>query len=356
MNRASKGVSGSGGSIDAHEELSKLNLIGSSASFQAVLQFVRRFAACDAPMLIAGETGTGKEIVARALHYSSPRRDRPFVPVNCGALPDNLFENELFGHARGAFTDAHLAQKGLIAQGQGGTVLLDEIDSLSPKGQVALLRFLQDRKYRPLGSEQIYTADVRVIAATNSDLWARAGRGQFREDLLFRLDVVSISLPALRDRPEDIFLLARHFLQRFSAAYGCRTPVLDRCTEEELLSYHWPGNVRELENVLHRAVLLAEHDGITTPLDLGRHGKGCTGTGARLPAQEFSGGLMTARRRITVDFERRYILWVLAQTGGNVSAAARHALTERRHFGRLIRRHGIDATEFRTVPTGPSVL
>jgi two-component system response regulator GlrR len=307
-------------------------------------------------MLITGETGTGKEIVARALHYLSPRCDRPFVPVNCGALPDNLFENELFGHARGAFTDAHLAQKGLIAQGQGGTVLLDEIDSLSPKGQVALLRFLQDRKYRPLGSEQIYTADVRVIAATNSDLWARTGRGQFREDLLFRLDVVSISLPALRDRQEDILLLARHFLQRFAAAYGRKTSDLDRCVEVELLSHHWPGNVRELENVVHRAVLLAEDGRITTPVDLGRHGKGSTATRARLFTDEFSGGLMTARRRVATDFERRYILWVLAQSSGNVSAAARHALTERRHLGRLIRRHGIDATAFRTLPTGPSVL
>jgi DNA-binding NtrC family response regulator len=326
-----------------------------SPAFTAVREFIHRFAGCDVPALIAGETGTGKELVARALHYLSPRRDRPFVPINCGALPDTLFESELFGHTRGAFTDAHQAQKGLIAQCHGGTLLLDEVDSLSPKGQVALLRFLQDRKYRPLGSEQVSAADVRVVAATNSDLWLGVQHGRFRQDLLFRLDVVSISVPSLRERGGDILLLARHFLRSFAATYGRRAPEVDASAQDELLSYDWPGNVRELENAMHRALLLADDGRIKAPVDFGTRSKTAPAAGASAAAGEpFVGRLSAARHRVAAEFERRYLLWVLAETSGNVSAAARRAGTERRHLGRLIRRHGIDPAAFRDPGTRPT--
>lgn len=320
------------------------NLIGCSAAFTRVIEFVRSVAHVDVPVLIVGETGTGKELVARALHYLSPRSRSPFVPVNCGALPDSVFENELFGHERGAYTDARHPYQGLVAQAQGGTLLLDEVDSLSPRAQVVLLRFLQDHQYRPLGSSSLRTANVRVVAATNASLADLTNSGRFRRDLFFRLDVAAVVVPPLRDRREDILLLARHFLRRYAETYGLKTLQIDQMIEHQLMAHAWPGNVRELENAMHRAVLLARNGVVCGPLSLG------IGTAAvpPLPPEEFLGSLKAERARRTRDFERRYLVWLLVKTCGNVSAAARASGTERRHLGRLIRRHGIDPVTFRS--------
>jgi DNA-binding NtrC family response regulator len=231
-------------------------LVGKSAPFLRVLHMVQSIAYSDATVLITGETGTGKELVARAIHYQSPRRGKAFIPVNCGALPDHLFENELFGHAKGAYTDASSPEKGLIAEAEAGTLFLDEVDTLSASAQVKLLRFLQDREYRPLGCARSTTADVRIIAATNVDLRQQVQSKRFREDLYYRLNIVALCLPPLRERPEDIPLLADHFLCRYAHQYGRASLRLAAVARHKLAAYHWPGNVQELESVIQRAVIL----------------------------------------------------------------------------------------------------
>jgi two-component system response regulator GlrR len=331
-------------------ELAHLGLIGEADCFCEMLETIAGFAACDVPVLIQGETGTGKEIAARGLHYLGARRDRPFVPVNCGALPDALVENELFGHSRGAYTDAGVGQKGLVAMAEGGTLLLDEVDALSQRAQVTLLRFLQDRQYRPLGAEAPVKADVRVIAATNADLGSLTATGAFRQDLLFRLDVAAIRVPPLRERGDDILLLANHFLSRFGKQYRRKPPNLNEGHRRTLLHYDWPGNVRELENTMHRATILAK-DGRLPEKQLGipknARGHDLLASPKTSLAAEFAGGLKLARARELKRFERRYLEWVLGQTGGNVSAAARIAGTERRHLGRIILRSGLSPATFR---------
>ncbi len=333
-----------------------LGIVGTSPAFLRVLDLVGRYASCDVPVLIHGETGTGKEVMARALHYLSARHDRPFVPINCGALPDSLIENELFGHSRGAYTDARAPQKGLVAQAAGGTLLFDEIDTLSRKSQVTLLRFLQDRKFRPLGSDTTEQADIRVIAATNADIGTLIGEGSFRQDLLFRLDVAPLCIPPLRGRVADIPLLARHFSARFAGEYGVPVPRFGEGVEQTLMRYTWPGNVRELENTMHRAVILAE-DGVMRTVTMGvlartqseSHDAVPDATMSDMVSEiDFSAGMKQARARCLARFERSYLQWLLAQTSGNISEAARSAGAERRHLGRMIKRSGLSADAFRS--------
>jgi DNA-binding NtrC family response regulator len=327
-------------------------MIGRSPAFLSALDELVRFARADVPVLILGETGTGKELAARAVHYASGRRAGPFIPVNCGALPDSLLESELFGHRRGAFTDARDARKGLVAHARGGTLLLDEVDSLSPRAQVALLRFVQEGRFRPVGADLEETTDVRIVAAANADLSDLAARGRFRQDLLFRLDVALVKLPPLRERVEDILLLARHFLSLLAARHRMEEPRLTPENETQLIDYHWPGNIRELENAMHRALLLAEDGVIGDALKVGERVRSDSATAdANCPQANLAGGLKAARLRHAREFEHAYLVRLLAMTEGNVSAASRFAGAERRHLGRLIRRHGIDPDSFRPHPT-----
>ena len=324
----------------------RLGLVGRSTPFQTAFALARRFARCAAPVLIRGQTGNGKELFARAVHHLSDRRGGPFVPVNCGALPDTLVESELFGHARGAFTDAKRERTGLVALANGGTLFLDEVDSLSARAQVALLRFLQDHEFRRVGGSKVERTDVRVLAATNGDLQACIALGRFREDLYFRLDVLSLDLPPLAERREDIGLLARHFLAYFAGLYAGAVPRLEHDAEEWLAAQPWPGNVRQLENLMHKAYVLAR-DGRVRRADVVPGPAAASLSTVEAAAAMHEGGLKAARERQAREFEVVYLRRLLALTHGNVTEAARRAGTERRAMGRLLKRHGIDKEGFR---------
>jgi len=233
-------------------------LLGASASFQQTLQAIARVARFDASVLIEGETGTGKELAAHAIHYSGARCSGPFIAVNCGALPESLVESELYGHERGAFTDAKAAYEGLVTQATGGTLFLDEIETLTPKAQAVLLRFLQDRRYRAVGGRSFRVADVRVIAASNASLAELSRVGSFRQDLFYRLNVLFLQIPPLRERRGDAALLAQGFVRRFCQQYQLAEPRLNREMLRRLDEYDWPGNVRELENLVLRELLMSD--------------------------------------------------------------------------------------------------
>jgi len=315
-------------------------MIGRSAAFVRAVRMLDRFAACDAPVLIEGETGTGKELAARHIHYGGARRAGPFVPINCGAIPDALAENELFGHERGAFTDARGESPGCVALAHGGTLFLDEIDSLSPKGQVSLLRFLQDRTYRPLGGRAECRADVRVVAASNVSLERLADRGAFRRDLLFRIKLLYVEMPRLRAREGDVPLLADHFLIECSRWYAVPPKRIDGAATAWLEQQEWPGNVRELENVVHRAVLLCDGAAIGVA-DLVPDGAVADRPAAG-PAQYRS-----AKAEAMEAFHRRFLSDLIRAAGGNLSSAARLCGADRRMLGRLLKRYRIDPASFR---------
>lgn len=308
-------------------------MIGRSVAFVDSLERVRKIAACQATVLIEGETGTGKELIARAIHYQGERRERPFIPVNCGALPDSLLENELFGHARGAYTDARTDQPGLVELAEKGSLFLDEIDSLSMRAQVALLRFLQDQRYRPLGGHTERSADVRIIAASNRSLEALANSGAFRLDLLYRLRLLYMRIPPLRERPGDAALLATHFVELASRKFGGEIKPLDDDTRAWLDRYAWPGNVRELENLVYQAYLVSDSPTLSIP----RPGELGADSGGH---DEFN--YRCAKGRAIAAFEAHFLSKAMQRACGNVSAAARLIGTERRHLGRLLKKYGIE--------------
>ncbi|MCM3870585.1 MAG: sigma-54 dependent transcriptional regulator [Pyrinomonadaceae bacterium] len=312
-------------------------VIGESPVFLDQLRKIPMIAKCEANVLIAGETGTGKELYARAIHYGSSREGRPFMPINCGAIPAELVENELFGHERGAFTSAATLQTGLIEEANGGTLFLDEVDCLPVFAQVKLLRFLQEKEYRPLGSSKIRRADVRIIAASNLNLEEAVANGKVRQDLYYRLNIVSLILPPLRERREDIPLLARHFLARFASELD--KDVCDFSSEalQLLMVHHWPGNVRELEHVIERAVVLCEGS-VLQPHDL-------VSPAGRSGAQQ---SLREAKAKEIARFERDYIQGLLSACKGNITRAAQVAQKNRRAFWQLIQKHQIDVARFKT--------
>ena len=327
------------------EDFAEFNLVGHSPAFLQVLELTRRFAGCDATVLLQGETGTGKELVARAIHYVGARRDFPFIPVNCGALPDSLVESELFGHARGAFTDARDARRGLISEAQGGTLFLDEIEVLTAKAQVALLRFLQDLEYRPVGGAVVRDADVRIIAASNANLGELVRDGTFRRDLLFRLDVLSINLPRLRERQRDVVLLAEMFLKRLARQYRMPPKSIHPDAVQGLLGHEWPGNVRELENLIHREFLMT--DGPMLYLNcLAPAGQRLKDAGDAALSRLTESRFQEAKACAIAHFERTYIVELLSRTHGNISQAARISGKERSRLGKLVKKYGLERTAF----------
>ena len=323
----------------------RLNLLGSSPRFSGVVEQIRRIAQVDAAVLIEGETGTGKELAARAMHYLGPRAGRPFVPINCGALAENIVESELFGHRRGAFTDAKSEAAGLISEANGGTLFLDEVDALPVKAQAALLRFIQDKTFRPVGGGQMKQAQLRIVAASNADLDQLAKSRHFRNDLYYRLSVLRLRMPALRERENDVLDLARIFLERLNHQYQPH-PLKKLHPEfvEFIRQYAWPGNVRELENVIQREFLMCAPDNEWIRLD--QDGQSTHSHEASVPDDM---PFKTAKANAIAEFELRYVSRLLQQTSGNITHAARIAGHDRSAFSKLVRKHKLSAG----VPVAP---
>jgi len=294
----------------------RTGLVARSKSMTELLVMVERVAAVKSPVLITGESGTGKELVARAVHAAGDRRDQPFVAVNCGAIPENLLESELFGHVRGAFTDAVRDKPGLFREADGGVLFLDEIGELPPALQVKLLRALQEDEVRPLGANAPVKVDVRIVAATAKDLSREVNQGRFREDLFYRLNVLPLAIPPLRDRPEDIPLLLDHFLVVFASRMGRRRPEMTREFIEALEKYAWPGNVRELENLVERTLVLCPKPLLDLE-DLPEHVRRAVS-----PIKTEPAGSLDMKARVR-ELEADIIREALIQTGGNRSEAAR---------------------------------
>jgi DNA-binding NtrC family response regulator len=317
--------------------------IGKSPIFQRVQSLIKKLAAYDATLLIDGETGTGKELAARTIHYSSKRSDGPFIPINCGAITDSLVECELFGAERGAFTDARESRPGIVSQATGGTLMLDEVEVMTPRAQVALLRFLENHEYRPVGGKPCQ-ADVRIIAATNRSLTEMVAEGSFRKDLLFRLNLTTLQLPPLRDRGKDVLLLAESFNQRYAEEYQQPLRILHPKTITTFLNYHWPGNIRELENLIHRQYLTSDDSVIhienmslmANQQQYSQH-----------HVHDLHDDFKTAKARAIDHFEKSYLTNLLHKTGGNISRAAMLSGKERSALGKMMKKHGLNRAEFK---------
>jgi Nif-specific regulatory protein len=325
-----------------HEELRERfrpsNIVGNSRAMQDVFDMIAQVSHSDATVLVRGESGTGKELVAHAIHYNSTRADKPFVKVNCAALPETVIESELFGHEKGAFTGAVQSRKGRFEYANGGTVFLDEIGDLSPSTQIKLLRVLQEREFERVGGNETIRVNVRIIAATNRNLEKAIETNEFREDLYYRLNVFPIHMPPLRDRKSDILLLADHFIEKYAeqnhvAVRRISTPAIDL-----LMSYHWPGNVRELENCVERAVLLSVDEVIHS------HHLPPSLQSAESTNTEFHGTLEES----VDNLERELIQEALKSTRGNMAKAARFLGITERIMGLRIKKHNIDPRTFRT--------
>ncbi|HJM42759.1 MAG: sigma-54 dependent transcriptional regulator [Nitrospinota bacterium] len=311
---------------EVHQKFEYANIIGKSKAMQDVFSLIERVAPSNSTVLIQGKSGTGKELVAKAIHYNSPRRRFPFVPINCSAIAETLLESELFGHVKGAFTGAIANKKGIFEEAQGGTVFLDEIADTSPGMQVKLLRVLQEHEIRRVGGNDVIKVDVRLIASTNQDLAEAVREGNFREDFYYRLNVIPLSLPPLKDRPEDIPLLARHFLAGFAAEAGREVTGISTEAMRVLMHYAWPGNIRELENVIERAVTLGA--------------EGELGVGDLPPSLLEDAGPAETEALLVVstiqELEKAHISRVLKFTGGQISKAARILGIDRRTLYRKI--------------------
>jgi two-component system NtrC family response regulator len=315
-------------------------ILGDGPPMRRIFDTIRRVARTDVTVLISGESGTGKELVARAIHAKSPRRHRPFVAINCGAIPENLVESELFGHEKGSFTGAHAQRKGRLEMADGGTVFLDEVAELPPPVQVKLLRVLQERQLERVGGREVIPLDVRILAATNRDIKRETAEGRFRDDLYYRLVVVTISIPPLRERLEDLSLLATHFLERFSTEYKVRARAFSAEALTAMRAYQWPGNVRELENRIKRAIIMAQGRRIT-PADLD-----LPTTKEETPSVSLKEARNETERRLLVEALRRY--------RGNISQAAKAIQISRPAFHELLAKHEIRAEDYKQDGKPPS--
>ncbi len=319
-------------------------LQGESEAMRRVFDLITRIAPTQASVLVTGESGTGKELVARSIHEHSARRDGPFIAINCAAVPASLLESELFGHVRGAFTDARTARRGLFLEAQGGTLFLDEIGEMPPEMQVKLLRALQERTVRPVGGNAEVPFDARVVTATNRDLEEDVATKRFREDLFYRINVCSVEVPPLREREQDVSLLAHEFVARFAKKHGKHVTGIAAPALARLVSYRWPGNVRELENCIERAVAMAQHDQLLA-LDLPDR--------VRAPSADQDSSLVpgTVEELCTMEeHKRRYMSHVLALVGGNKSRAARILGFDRRTLYRKLGAEGPDDDEDQVAP------
>jgi transcriptional regulator with PAS, ATPase and Fis domain len=316
--------------------------IARSPAMRKVLETIEQVAPSDVDVLITGETGTGKELVTRTIHAQSPRAEGPFVPVDCGAIPENLLESEFFGYERGAFTGADKQRVGLLEFADGGTFFLDEIGELPLLLQAKLLRTLQERKLRRVGGNDEVPVNVRVLAATGRDLKQMVERKEFREDLYYRINVVHVSLPPLRDRGDDLGLLAEHFAERFSREMGRPTVGIAPDAYAILRQYRWPGNIRELQNVIRRAIVLTQDDMV----DLDDLPETLLTAATEQPGTE-GVGFFEARAEHMARFERDYLTALLEKHAGNVTAAADEAKVPRGTLYRLMKNHALDGADFR---------
>jgi DNA-binding NtrC family response regulator len=317
-------------------------IIGGSPWTKELYERISMVAPTDVTVAIYGESGTGKELVARTIHNLSARYERPFVVVNCGAIPESLLEDELFGHVKGAFTDATKDREGLFAAADGGTLFLDEIGEMPPSLQVKLLRVLQSQEFRRIGDDRDIRVDVRLITATNRELEKAVASGAFRQDLFYRINVFPLTLPPLRERREDIPLLAHHFLLKHRDKVGKRVEGFTPSAMDKLLAYHWPGNVRELENKVHHALVLAQggHIGAEeVQLELS--------VASRVPTIDITRPFRELKRDIVEGFEREYTRELLRRHAGNLAAAARQARIDRKNLWALVKKYRIDLEGFR---------
>ena len=314
-------------------------ILGISKTIKKIKEGISRISSCDVNVLITGESGTGKELFARAVHYLSPRSGKPFVPVNCGAIPENLFENELFGHVKGAFTDASFKQLGLVKEAEGGTFFLDEIGTVSPYIQIKLLRLLQDREYKPLGDSKHLRADIRIIAATNTDLLKLVKLHTFRDDLFYRLNVVPFHIPPLRERKEDIPILVEHFVNKYSSEYNKPIKEVSEDAMKVLISYHWPGSIRELENNIQQLVVMSTSSVISAK-DIQLTTKESTSKESGL---EY---FKVAKKRIIDEFEKNYLVRLLTEYKGNMVSAARKSGKSRTALWNLLKKHNLSPKQF----------
>jgi len=309
------------------------NIVTRSEQMKTLLHAVARVAATESTVFVRGESGTGKELIARAIHLASSRMDKPFVAVNCAALPETLLESELFGHEKGAFTGAVKSAKGLFAQAHEGTIFLDEIGDMPLSTQAKFLRVLQERQFYPVGGERPLQVDVRVIVATNQNVEELVKQGRFREDLYYRIHVIPVTLPPLRDRKEDIPVLTEHFLRKFSDRMGKQVKGITPGALQRLMRHDWPGNVRELENTIEYAVAMSSHDIVTEDMIL--------------PATTVTEEMVKPLKEAREDFEKVYLVKLLEITQGNVSSASNLAGKYRADFYNLLKKYNINPAQFK---------
>lgn len=331
-------------------------ILGKSKAIKNLKEDLNRISSCDVNVLITGESGTGKELVARAIHYLGNRNGKPFIPVNCGAIPENLFENELFGHSKGAYTDAGFQQYGLVKEAEGGTLFLDEIGTINPYIQTKLLRLIQESEYRPLGYSKNIKADIRLVAATNKDLQHLVEKNTFREDLFYRLNVVPFHIPSLRERREDIPILIKHFLKKYSREYNKTIIEIPVVVMNVLVSYSWPGNIRELENKIQQIVVMSTSSVISTkdiqltmkePISKELVIEHLNAVKEKTINQSEIETFNVAKKKVNDLFEKTYLTQLLAVCKGDMVSASKKAGKSRTAFWNLLKKQNLSPKQFR---------